>query len=457
MAPAIDRATAKQEASLARRFGLATATALVAGEVIGVFVFLTPAAMAKSIGSPFWLFAVWLAMGISAIGGALCYGALAARFPEVGGGYVYLREAYGPRMAFLYGWLSLFVTDPGLVAALAVGMQKYAAYLAPLSSNELKAVSVAAILCLAAANILGAWLGSGMLRTLAALKIGLLFLLIAWGFLFGRGDWGNFTPFLAQRPGSDPLPGALAGGLIGSFFSFAGWWDASKIAGEVRDPERTLPHALILGISIVTVLYVAITAVFLYLVQPARIASDEAFAALVGEALFGRAGGVIFSSIVIVSILGSLAALLMAAPRVYYAMACDGLFFATFARIDSRRGTPAKAVALQAALACVLALTGSFREILDYFVVATLLFVSLTVAAVFVLGPRRAFPSSLRMPGYPLSPLLFLLPISVLMGLLFLGNPLRSSLGLLVVLLGVPVSGWVVARRAKSLQTEILA
>jgi basic amino acid/polyamine antiporter, APA family len=443
MAVGIDRSsTLDQEAGLSRRFGLATATALVAGEVIGVFVFLTPAGMVKSLGSPFWLFTVWLAMGISAIGGALCFGALAARYPEAGGGYVYLREAYGPRAAFLYGWLSLFVTDPGLTAALAVGLERYVGYIVPLSPWELKAVAVAAILLLAGANMVGASLGSGMLRALAALKIGLLAFLIVWGFLLGRGDWGNFTPFWSQRPGSDPLPLALLLGLRGSFFSFAGWWDAAKIGGEVRNPERTVPRALLLGISIVTVVYLSITAVFLYLVPPARIDSDQAFAALAGEALFHRAGGVIFSAIVIVSVLGSLAAMLMASPRVYYAMARDGLFFRSFGRVDPRRATPARAVALQAALACALAVSGSFGEILDYFVVPTLLFVSLTVLAVFVLGPGFSRTVPLRTPGYPVSPVLFLLPIIVLVTLMILNNPLRTSLGLLVLLLGVPVSGW---------------
>jgi basic amino acid/polyamine antiporter, APA family len=242
--------------------------------------------------------------------------------------------------------------------------------------------------------------------------------------------------------------------LVASFFSFGGWWDASKIAGEMRDPERNLPRALVLGVSIVTIVYIAISAVFLYLVPPAQIASDKAFAALAGEALFGQSGGTIFAAIVIVTVLRSLAAMLMASPRVYYAMARDGVFFPAFAVIDPSRGTFTRAVALQAVLASALAVTGSFDQILAYFVVPTVVFVSLTVAAVFVL--RRGSPTiaPLRTPGYPISPFMFLVPILVLIILLVLRNPKQASIGLLVVVLGVPVSGWVVAWR-RSTSTEL--
>ena len=354
-------------------------------------------------------------MGAGAVGGALCYGALAARYPEAGGGYVYLKEAYGSHTAFLYGWLSLFVTDPGLTAMLATGLANYVLYLVPLSTWQLRGVAVTAIMILAAVNMLGVSLGSGILRTLVALKLGLLGFLIAWGLILGRGDWSNLTPFWTQRSGSDPLLPALAIGLVGAFIAFAGWWDASKLAGEIHDPERNLPRALILGVSIVTVVYIAISVVFLYLVPPARITSDDtAFAALAGEALLGRAGGICFTAIVILSVAGSLAAVLMAFPRVYYAMARDGLFFASVATIDPRRGTPTRSIAIQATLASVLALSGTFDQILDYFMVPTMAFVALTVGAVFVLRRPTANQPILVTPGFPISPLLFLIPILVL-------------------------------------------
>jgi APA family basic amino acid/polyamine antiporter len=437
-----------QGAGLARRLGLATATALVIGEVIGVGIFLVPAQMAKSLGSPGWLLIVWLTMGAGAIGGALCYGALAARYPEAGGGYVYLKEAYGPRTAFLYGWLSLFVTDPGLTAMLAAGLANYVKYLVPLSTWELRGVAVTAIIILAAVNMLGVSLSSGTLRVLVALKLGLLGFLVVWGFVMGQGDWSNLTPFWTQRPGSDDLLPALGFGLVGAFIAFAGWWDVSKVAGEIRDPERNLPRALILGVSIVTVVYIAVGVVFLYLVPPARIASDDtAFAALAGEALLGRAGGICFTLIVIISVAGSLAAVLMAFPRVYYAMARDGLFFASVAVVDPRRGTPMRSIAIQAVLGSILALSGTFDQILNYFMVPTMAFVALTVGAVFVL--RHATPTrpALATPGFPVSPLLFLIPIVALIVMSILRDPLRTSIGFVIVLLGVPVSGWVLTRR----------
>jgi APA family basic amino acid/polyamine antiporter len=435
---------------LTRRLGLATAAAMVVGEVIGVGIFLTPAQMARSLGSPAWLIAVWLIMGASAIGGALCFGGLSARYPEAGGIYVYLREAYGPRVGFLYGWMSMLVTDPGLTAFLGVGLATYAAHLVPLSAWGLKGVAVAAIAAMAAANMLGGSIGSGVLRALAGLKIGLLVLLATWGFASGRGDWSNLEPFWAQRPGAPPLPQAMAGGLIGAFIALAGWWDASKLAGEIRDPGRTMPRALLLGLSIVTALYIAVSVSFLYLVGPMPPASDggdEAFAALAGRALFGRAGEVAFASVVVISVAGSLAAVLMAFPRVYYAMARDGLFFPSFAAVDPARGTPARAVALQATLAAALAVSGSFDQILGFFMVPTLAFLALAVASVFVLRRRAKGGAGLVVPGYPVAPLLFLIPVLIVTALRAAMDWKTAAIGLAVVAAGVPISGMVAAAR----------
>jgi APA family basic amino acid/polyamine antiporter len=300
--------------------------------------------------------------------------------------------------------------------------------------------------------MLGASIGAGVLRILAGLKIGLLVFLATWGFASGRGDWSNLTPFWAQRPGSQPLPQALAGGLILAFISLAGWWDASKLAGEVRDPGRTMPRALLSGLSIVTALYIAVCVAFLYLVGPGQLASDQddkAFAALAGRALFGRAGEVAFAAVVVVSVAGSLAAVLMAFPRVYYAMARDGLFFPSFAAVDPRRGSPVRAIAFQAMLAAALALSGSFDQILSYFMVPTLAFLALAVAAVFVLRRRSqgADGAGLAVPGYPFAPLLFLVPVVIVIVLQSARDPLRAAVGLGVVAAGLPVSLLVVASR----------
>jgi APA family basic amino acid/polyamine antiporter len=443
----LDQRDADDTSGLVRRLGLSTATAMVVGEVIGVGIFLTPAGMVKSLGSPFWLLVAWLIMGMAAVGGALCYGALASCYPEAGGSYIYLREVIGRRTAFLYGWLSLLVTDPGLTAMLAVGLARYAGHIAPLSPWGLKGVAIGAVVTLATVNMVGVALGARVMGALAALKLGLLSFLVIWGFSLGRGDWSNLTPFWSQRPGSEPLLQSLGAGLILAFISLAGWWDVSKIAGEVRNPGRTLPRALVLGVSIVTVVYIAVCAVFIYLVPPGQISSDEAFAALAGAALFGRKGEIAFAAIVVISAAGSLAAVLMASPRVYYAMARDGLFFPSFAEVDPRSRTPARAIAIQAVIAVVLTASGSFEQILSYFMVPTMAFLALTVAAVFVRRFRSSSKHSLEIPGYPVSPLLFLIPILVVMGLRILRDPLRASIGMLVVALGVPVSWWLLSKR----------
>jgi APA family basic amino acid/polyamine antiporter len=433
---------------LKRQIGLGTATALIVGEVIAVGIFLTPAGMAKSLGSPLWLLIVWLLMGGMALCGALCYGELAARFPEAGGGYVYLREAYGRPIAFLYGWMALLVMDPGLTALLAVGLASYVGYIFGLSSSGLKTVAIGSILFVALVNMRGVRLGGWMIRWLTILKLGLLAFVIVWGFGLRAGHWSNFTPLVAQRPGSEALLGALAGGIIGAFFSFGGWWDLSKLAGEVRDPEHNLPRALIYGVTILTAVYILTSAAFLYLVPLEQVTSGETFAAQAGEVLFGRLGGQILSGIVIVAVLGSLAAVVMSAPRVYFAMARDGLFIPPAAAIHPRYGTPARAIIIQAVLASLLVLAGTFDTILSYFIFVVVIFIALTVAALFVF--RRRDPQGIvyRTPGYPVTPVIFLLLIALLLFLLGGHHPREAIMGVGVVAMGLPVYYLLFQRRS---------
>ena len=431
--------TRNQRRTLTRQLGLRALTGLVIGEVIAVGIFLTPASMARSLGSPLWLLVVWLVMGAMALSGALCYGELAARFPEAGGGYVYLRRAYGPAVAFLYGWKCLLVMDPGITAALAVGLASYVGHVAHLSAAGLKAVAVGVILALAVVSIAGVRLAAGLTQWLTAFKLGALGLIAILALALGLGDWANFVPLVAQRSGSDPLPGALAPALVGAFFAFGGWWEVAKLGGEARDPARTLPRALAIGVGTVTAVYMLTSAVFLYLVPLERVTSDEAFAAQAGEALFGRAGARVFAGIVIVAVLGSLMTLLMALPRVYYAMAQDGVFFKAVAGVHPRLGTPARAIALQAVLASALVVLGTFNQIVSYFVFVTVLFLALTVAGLFVLRRRDAADAAYCTPGYPVTPAVFLVLVAVLLILLAGNKPLQAALGAGIVGLGAPV------------------
>ncbi len=434
---------------LKRQLGLASASAMVVGEVIAVGIFLTPAGMAKSLGSPFWLLVVWLVMGAMALCGALCYGALGARFPEAGGGYVYLRETYGSALAFLYGWKCLLVMDPGITAALAVGLAGYVGYLVNLSPFAAKSVAIGAIACLAVINICGVKLGAGLLRWLTVLKLGSLAVIVCWAVIFRLGDLSHFTPFIAQHLGSAPLPAALAGGMIGAFFAFGGWWDLSKLAGEMREPNKTLPRALVFGVIAVTLVYVVTSAVFLYLIPLEQVTSGETFAAQAGEALFGRAGGAIFSGVVIVSVLGSMAGIVLSAPRVYYAMARDGVFFPAVAGLHPRFGTPARAIVYQAALAALLVALGTFNQIIAYFIFVTVIFIALTVAAVFVRHYRQR--EALNVPGYPITPLIFLALVALLLVLLAGNNPKQALLGVAIVALGAPVYYLIFSRQERKL------
>lgn len=421
---------------LARELSLPAATALVVGQVIAVGIFLTSGMIIRTIASPIGVLLIWGGMGAMAICGALCYGALAARYPQAGGGYVYLREAYGPRLAFLYGWKCLLIMDPGVTAALATGFASYAAYLFPLGPVGMRVVAMGAIAAFAAVHITGVKLGARLLTVVSVLKLALLFALMAGALLSAAGSWAHLTPFVGRRAGAPPLLGALAGAYVAAFFTFGGWWDVMRIAGEVRDPIRTLPRALWLGLTAIAVVYAATTLSFNYLIPSGQVIDGHAFVAQVGAAVFGRGGGLAVAVIVIVCVLGSLGVTQMLSPRLYVAMAEDGLFPSSAAAVHPRFGTPARAILTQAVLASVLVALGTFDTIVAYFVFITVVFVAATVASVFVF--RRRDPA-FAVPGYPLTPVVFLALVAVLLALVAMNNPWQSLLGLVVVAAAVPV------------------
>ncbi len=429
-----------------RRLGLLPLTAVVVGEVIAVGIFLTPAGMAATLASPFWLILVWCIMGAMAVCGALTFGELAARFPHTGGLYIYLREAFGPAVGFLYGWMSLLVLDPGITAALALGMASYAGYLLELPPEKHRILAVSVVLITGAANALHSRISSLLAQSLTTVKLGLILFIVVWGLSLGLGDWSNFSPFVARREPSPPFAAALAGALVAGFFSFGGWWDTSKLAGEAKDPDRNLPRALVLGVTTVTVVYIAISMTFLYLVPLRETSSDSAFAALVGERLFGALGGSVFALIVTVSVASSLAGLMFAAPRVYAAMAADGLFLRRLSSFNRRTGTPIGPILIQTALACVMVAWSGFADIIGYFIFVAVAFIGLTAGSLFVLRRKHGLPAGYRTPGYPLTPLVFLAMVGGMLILLFMSNPVRSLAGILVVLLGWPVYRAVIRR-----------
>jgi basic amino acid/polyamine antiporter, APA family len=413
-----------------RQLGLAAAIAAVTGQSIALGIFLTPATMAKSLGSPLLLGAVWCGMAVMMVCGALCYSELAVRFPEAGGEYVYLRQGYGRRAAFLYGWMTAAIMDPGLAAALAVGATSYVQVLTPLGPKATALAPIITLLCLAVINILGTRLSGSVMTAANLLKIAVLFALIGWAIAAGGGNFDNLLPLTGRRAGSGPLIPAIAGAVVSAFFSFGGWWEAGKLAGEIRNPERNMPRAFTGGVLLVTGVYLLISFAFLYVLPLEEIVSNTAFVAQFGDALFGRAGATALSVCVLLSVLGGLLAMTMAAPRAYYAMAQDGAFFPAFARLHPRFGTPVHSILLQTGLALVVLAFGAFDRIVAYIVFSAILFLGLSATTLF-----RLRPPVVRW-WFPAAPILFVAGCLVIALLILLHDPLPALLGVAVVLAG---------------------
>ncbi len=424
-----------------RRLGVWPATAVIVTETIGVGILLTPAAMARTLGSPAWVMVVWLLVGGLSVAGALCYAELATRFPEAGGGYVFLREAFGPRVAFLYGWMSLLVMDPGLTAALAIGLAQYVLVAIGVTSTTStaslsKVIAIGAIMLFGAISLQGLGAGTRVIRWTAIAKLSVVALLLAAGLL----ATGTAAGTAATTPASMPLVPAFGAATMAAFFAFGGWWDLGKMSAEVINPRRTLPPALIGGVALVTITYMLVTLSFLRLAPAGSAATDEAFVSAVGARLFGEAAGRLLAVIVVIAVAGSLAAVLLVAPRVYLAMARDGLLPSRLGRFDAQRGTARGATLVQIALSTILVLLGTFDTILGYFVPAAVFFLGLSAAAILVLPRPRDDGRVFRTPGHPLPILAFLLLVVGLLALFSLGRPLQTFLGAAVVTLGLPVS-----------------
>ncbi len=430
--------------------GVWAATAVVTGEAISLGIFLTPAGMAKSLGSPALLAAVWCGMAVITLAGALCFTELAIRFPQAGGEYVYLRHGFGRRVAFLYGWMAAVVMYPGVAAALCVGIVPYILVLIPVSARLVPAIPALILLALGAMNYAGTRMSSGVMTTLNWLKVPVLAALVGWALVSGHAAFSNLAPLTARRDGSDPIGGAISGAAISAFFCFGGWWEAGKIAGEVRDPRRTLPIAFTGGVLVVTAIYLLVSFAFVAVVPMEQIQSNTAFVAQFGQALFGAAGGRVLSACVLLCVLGGLMVLSMAVPRVTYALACEearvdesgeslGGPLALFGRLHPRFGSPANAVLLQTGMALIVLGLGAFDRILAFIIFSAVVFLALTAATLF----RMAEP--VRCWWFPLAPIVFLIGSGLLAVMLLMHSLWPSLLGAAVVLTGIPVR-WLVVR-----------
>jgi APA family basic amino acid/polyamine antiporter len=408
---------------------------MVVTQVIGVGIFLTPATMMRAVGlGPALL--VWAVVGLLSVAGALCYAELTTRFPQAGGGYVFLREAFGSRIAFVSGWMSLLVTDPGITAALAIGLAQYllAAVGGPASLTA--AAAIAAVCAFAVLTLSGRGASSAVLRWTATAKLTIVAVLVVMG---ARRSGSAVVSMTAS--GSAIGMEALAAATIAAFFAFGGWWELGRMSEEVESPRRTMPRALIGGVAIVTAVYALITVAYA-LGTSGRIggASDDAFVVDVGRALFGQTAAQVLAAMVVVAVCGSLAATLLAAPRMYVAMSRDGLFPGRWVRFDDRRGVAPGATLIQTGLACVLIVLGTFEQILGYFVPVTIFFLGLSAASLFRL-PRPAEDAGVfRAPLHPLPLVLFLSLIVVVLTLFAVGQPRETLVGAAIAALGIPAS-----------------
>ena len=368
------------------------------------------------------------------VAGALTFGELAARYPQAGGPYVYLREGWGPRLAFLYGWQALLVMDPGITAALAAGAAQYLIALRPSAAGIERPIAVGIVWILAVLNMLGLRLSARVFDVMTALKLAAFAGVIVVTALLGEGEWSRFAPHAVATPPGE----GMAIGLVSVFFSFAGFWEASRIAGEIRDPERTLPRALAAGVACITVIYVATTAAFIYLVPAGSTADAADFARHAGEAMLGPIGPALLAAAVVLSVVASAMALLLMAPQLYVAMSADGLFPASLAVLHPGTRVPVRATALLAALATAYVVAGTFDQISAFLIATAMGFVALSAASLFRIRRRAGAAAPFRVPGYPWTPAAFVLLMSAVVVMVAASRPRQALLGAFIVSLGVP-------------------
>jgi APA family basic amino acid/polyamine antiporter len=444
-----------------RQMGVWAATAVVTGEAISLGIFLTPAAMARSLGSPALLAAVWCGMALLTMAGALCFTELAVRNPHDGGEYIYLRRGFGRRVGFLYGWMAALVMYPGVAGALCVGTVPYVQSLIPMPAWLVSALPALMLIALGAINYLGTGVSSQLMSVLNWIKVPVLVALVGWALVSGRASLANLEPLALRRIGSDtlgpdPLLGAIAGASISAFFCFGGWWEAGKIAGQVRNPQRNLPIAFAAGVLVVTALYLLVSLAFVAVIPMQQIQSNTAFVAQFGQALFGSAGGRILSACVLLCVLGGLLVLSMAVPRVTYALALGEAGghpnsgpLAVFGRLHPRFGSPANAVILQTGMALLVLALGAFDRILAFIIFSAVVFLALTVATLFrVITPVRRW-------WFPVAPLVFLAGSGILAAMLLLHSLWPSLLGAAVVLAGLPAR-WLLVRSSNAVPAQLV-
>lgn len=428
-----------------RALGPFDATMVVVGGIIGSGIFINPYIVAQRLDSTALVLAAWAVGGAIALAGALAYAELGALFPKVGGQYAYLRDAYHPLAGFLYGWALLAVIETGAIAAVAIAFASYALRLVGRSDVSAAPLAIGSLILLSAINYVGVKPGSRVLNVFVVLKVAALAVLILLGaFAPAVPGWWSAT-----RPASaTPIAAIVAFGaaLVPILFAYGGWQNANYVAEEIENPRRNLPVSIIAGTIAVVAIYLLVNVVYLRAMGLQGLAETMTPAADAARRMFGAIGDRFVTAAIAISTFGFLDLAILAPTRVYYAMAADGLFFPALAKLHPTYRTPGTAIILQTSWSCLLALSGSYGQLLNYVVFADWIFFGMTVSTVLVF--RRTNPlltrpaGTFRAPGYPLLPGLFVAAAAVVVLSVIRADPPSALRGALLLAAGVPVFYW---------------
>jgi len=423
---------------LPRVLGFGDVIGILVGTVIGSGIFIVPATIASEVRSPALILSVWVVGGLLSFFGALAFSELGAMYPQAGGMYVYLREGFGRPVAFLFGWTLFLVIDSGAIATLSMAFaSKYLPYFVPLGPIATKAVALAFIAFLVAVNYVGTRWGARLQNLLTAIKFIAIVTVCGAVFGFAKGDAGHFV--LPPTEWSPSLVGSFGVALVASLWAYKGWEAATFSTGELRNPERNLPLGLFAGSVLVILLYVATNLAYLYVFPASRIATSTRIASDAMNAAVGAGGATFIAFIILFSITGAANGNVLTAPRVFFAMARDGVFFRSLARVHPRFLTPSVAILATGAWAGILSLSGTFEQLATYVIFGQWIFFGLTVAAVIVLRKRSPdVPRPYRTWGYPVTPVIFILAALYISVNTLVTQPVNALAGILIIALGLP-------------------
>jgi APA family basic amino acid/polyamine antiporter len=432
----------KQPLQLARRLGLFDATMIVMGGIIGSGIFINPYVVAQQVHTPALILGAWFFGGLVALAGAFIYAELAAHRPNTGGQYAYLREAFHPAVAFMYGWVLLLVVQSGGMAAVAVTFARYFNELVRISMPDW-IVAILALGALTTINCLGVRAGSTAQNILMILKIAAIASLILCGLFLVEGSHVKSYSLL-DRPVSFDLVTAIGAALVPVLFAYGGWHTSSFVSGELREPRRDLPRGLLLGVSGVIVLYVSVAYVCVRALGVEGLQNTRVPASAVMNLALGEAGARLIAIGIAISTLGFLSQGMLTAPRVYFAMADDGLFFKSVAYLNPRTKVPVTAIILQGAIAMIIAVSGTYEQILNYVVSMDFLWMGLTASCLFVFHRRMEENQTTKqvsypVPGHPWTTLFFIAASWFVVANAFLKYPRDSAMGFLIALCGIPI------------------